>query len=661
MGLSRPDGFELIYKAVENPGPRKFSVIGVVSDLLPPRQSNDWIVSFKIIDDSWVDGEGLQCRFFARNESKLPNLKSNGDIIIIHRAWLKDVRGQRTVTGTASATDKSSWVVIHQDDIPESDSFTGDLTFTKKSDDVAPPGKEFFEYATWLYNKQGRAMYDHPNGDHPNLGANKNRSNDQPFKPADKFKLVENLTSPAVKPKNQFADLMVEVRRIWDGGSRVEMVVTDYTSHADLRNYARNSEGDENNEGDEYGYTKNSTPWAGPWGRRSMTVAAWDSHGAYVREKVRLGCYLRLSNVYISYGSDGAKMEGNIRVSIYDPTRVCITVMKAAKANSDVRLRDLLVRKEQYEKGPDCQGMGEIKTRKRPIEDEEVQAPQPANDQTDKPLSRNQKRKIKKKAKEQKDKDKASATGAPGNPPNLATGIRKDTLNPHIRFNKVPDHVTPVTIAEILDAASLESSSKTALGNSFSLPFMNNLYHVGRVRVVDFHPPDLADFAAPIREHKDSNSPSSSGDLDSSDDDMMDVDATGSKEKWEWRFELLIEDASISQLGATRQKGKMKLLVAGQDADFLLRSNATDLRRDKQALSKLRQKLFLLWGDLEERKSEERENPEAGQSKGNGDADTVSRESCRPFACTVKEYGVKANDRDDWERIFSIFSTTIQG
>ena len=92
----------------------------------------------------------------------------------------------------------------------------------------------------------------------------------------------------------------------------------------------------------------------------------------------------------------------------------------------------------------------------------------------------------------------------------------------------------------------------------------------------------------------------------------------------------------------------MKLLVAGPDADFLLRNiRATDLRADGVSLAKLKEKLFLLWGDLQER----REAEEAG-----GD-EKPAAPSGRPFECLVREYGVSV--QGCWERVFAMFGTTI--
>jgi hypothetical protein len=85
-------------------------------------------------------------------------------------------------------------------------------------------------------------------------------------------------------------------------------------------------------------------------------------------------------------------------------------------------------------------------------------------------------------------------------------------------------------------------------------------------------------------------------------------------------------------------------------------------------LSAIREKLFLLWGNLEEQKT-------TALASG----EPLGRVSSIPFECHIKEYGVpcthaKESDAMDvdgqicsqadcfgWERRFAIFDTTIHG
>jgi protection-of-telomeres protein 1 len=83
------------------------------------------------------------------------------------------------------------------------------------------------------------------------------------------------------------------------------------------------------------------------------------------------------------------------------------------------------------------------------------------------------------------------------------------------------------------------------------------------------------------------------------------------------------------------------------------------LRKNADTLQQLREKLFTLWGNLEEVK--------LGPNQGVDES--TSAHSCKPFNCWIKEYGVHTTDRDcsklgpcepeHWERKFRMFQTTI--
>lgn len=107
------------------------------------------------------------------------------------------------------------------------------------------------------------------------------------------------------------------------------------------------------------------------------------------------------------------------------------------------------------------------------------------------------------------------------------------------------------------------------------------------------------------------------------------------------------------------------------------------LRKSPVALATLREKLFLLWGDLEERKARSATTlePVDGNAASSRKAETSRM---KPFQCCVKEYGVKKKrmrrvadgsgseggdegggereeDGDDWvwERRWRMFGCTI--
>jgi hypothetical protein len=111
----------------------------------------------------------------------------------------------------------------------------------------------------------------------------------------------------------------------------------------------------------------------------------------------------------------------------------------------------------------------------------------------------------------------------------------------------------------------------------------------------------------------------------------------------------------------------MKLYVCGQDGDFLLDDYAFNLRSNPQRLEAIKEKLFLLWGNLEEEKT---------KAMASGQQSWGPVKSC-PFECCIKEYGVQCTHGKDpnamdvdggmctqpdcfgWERRFAMFGTTI--
>lgn len=84
-------------------------------------------------------------------------------------------------------------------------------------------------------------------------------------------------------------------------------------------------------------------------------------------------------------------------------------------------------------------------------------------------------------------------------------------------------------------------------------------------------------------------------------------------------------------------------------------------------MRELKEKLFILWGDLEERKSQ-------AAAEGKTDPQSWGPVSSVPFTCCIKEYGVRCSHVDDaddsnlgcenegcfgWERRLGMFQTTI--
>jgi hypothetical protein len=104
-------------------------------------------------------------------------------------------------------------------------------------------------------------------------------------------------------------------------------------------------------------------------------------------------------------------------------------------------------------------------------------------------------------------------------------------------------------------------------GDEQTLPFVNMKCR-SRVRVVDFYPPDLQDFAQSLDDPDYNGGDSGYG--------SSAISMEGSSllsSRWEWAFYLLVEDARPTP---GQEQVRIPLLVQGQDAEFLLNLAATE-------------------------------------------------------------------------------------
>lgn len=235
---------------------------------------------------------------------------------------------------------------------------------------------------------------------------------------------------------------------------------------------------------------------------------------------------------------------------------------------------------------------------------------------------------------------------------------------------------------------------------NLELPFTCAKFRT-QVRVVDFHPGDVRDFAV-SRPMSDfdilGNHEASDDDSDSS--GCLSRAARHRKIIWEWRFALKLEEVSASPPKA-KKPASVWVLVNNMDAQCLTDLNAADLHSGANAdlLSEFNERMFQLWGNLAERKSlaeakrrqharnplgappadssdvedhADRRSGVAGggaADMGEGHVPGSSQLSNRPFTCCIRQYGVKVKAEDGeeenagegmrWQRIFGLFGTRI--
>ena len=177
-------------------------------------------------------------------------------------------------------------------------------------------------------------------------------------------------------------------------------------------------------------------------------------------------------------------------------------------------------------------------------------------------------------------------------------------------------------------------------GREINLPFINRRCKI-RARVVDYFPPDIRDFTCCLDdlEYNDVQKSQSSVDV------TLDLMSSDHRNPWEWAFFLLLEDVEGPAPPAGQTRPRLRAVVPHLDAEFLHKLKACDLRREEKTLDLLREKLFILWGDLEEIKSA-------------GEFDT-KKNSSQAFDCWISEYGIQTSD-GGWERMYKMEQTTIQ-
>jgi hypothetical protein len=239
------------------------------------------------------------------------------------------------------------------------------------------------------------------------------------------------------------------------------------------------------------------------------------------------------------------------------------------------------------------------------------------------------------------------------------------------------------TIGSILEPSLYEAT----IGNqttTLTMPFTCAKY-LTRARVVDFFPSSLEDFAC-TRKQTDfdvlSDNEDDSDFTSSSDDEPT----PGTRQVWEWRFALQLEDAAPPpNTKKSSPRPRLWVFVDNTEAQCLTGLDATDLRQDSDTLSQLRERMFALWGNLEELKTEKQkkgpadkgkkrpaekpqrrrlEKPSLGSSdvENEGDDDGDTPVSNKPFGCCIKQYGVYGKERGEegkWVRCFGLFGTKI--
>ena len=704
MGSQVPAEFSDLYWATREEK-KMVNVIGVVTDLLPPKQTRgtDSMLTFSI-DDGTTFGDfnkGQKIRFFG-NQRTFPPIQGPGDVLLLRQVRCMSFSGQ---TFLVSALD-TSWVVFPGPIPRKMPDFEAPLKQLRPNT-TAKPTKSEMEYVVHLAVTQNKNKFSAPLSQEAKQKLNA---------PAEKFSLIKDVGV------DRFYDIVGQVVKVFPTQDRLQLYITDYTENPFLFTYETHEEAP-----DGYGsMTQTGRKWQGPLGRYTLLIYAFPPHSYWTCQNVNPGDFVQVRNVRIRLNrNDNRMIEGALHGEKANPDRVNI---KVVKVQDNDRVKDLLMRKQEYgfdhlfdtrEVEPEAQ-----RGQKRKGDDEPQKEAKPSKNQRKK-KQREKKAQAKAEA-EQANRTQIKTVPAAGLAPrNLestlsqCSSIRHALAQPNTNIRCIRNDAPQRTVSEILYPKSYPVSSQDSTPNST----------ISRttVRIVDFQPRSLSDFAkpAPDQEYL-SDTPSDSEEANSDSDhstysllarrngepkSSASSTKSKSKAKYEWAFALLLEDASpppaaespststpistyissslpssagslsshSSSQPSTFKKSRIITYVSDPDAEVLLNMSACDLKRNTQALAQLREKLFLLWGDLEERKVKEardRESAALRESSGNaissasGSSGERSRKEgetakekeeevmTRPFTCCIREYGVLNRD-SVWERRFGVCETVI--
>lgn len=510
---------------------------------------------------------------------------------------------------------------------------------------------------------------------------------EQSIRIKEKFKLFKHICT------GSFVDVVAEVVKApYDLGDRFTLWISDYTENSQFYNFALKGLS-----ADPYNYTigTDDGEWSGPFGKHSLQVTCWGPHAQAIRDQnITAGSFVSIRNMQIKYGRNASNAEGYLRE---DGDKIGIALLDHLEDGEamDPRLKETIRRRRDYEK--------ERKKQLKSISDaakagQKRRAALDEDDNDAKPRKPNAK--VRRSEKRQAARNNTSSDNKTDNvePPTqeletpIVAGLK---LNPtsqslhSFKFSKQPlTRLSPVkcendkqpvsSVAELLQQISFETIvGKDAV--SLPLPFINANYRAS-VRVKDYLPHKLEDFACAKISKGMYDALSDNEEEEEEEDARETMDQYVTAEKvvgWEWHFYLQLEDATGDE------KNSVWVTVDNHAAQCLLNLNAGDLHQSRNLVAQLRERLFHLWGDLEEHKSKrvlrreraEREaranRPPMDSESDDGDAGTSAAPANRPFACCIRQYGVMMDEDDEskadagegrrWQRMYGLFGTQISG
>ncbi|KAH6641991.1 hypothetical protein C7974DRAFT_384646 [Boeremia exigua] len=403
--------------------------------------------------------------------------------------------------------------------------------------------------------------------------------------------LIQDLTF------DKYSDIKAEVLNIYYSNyGTVELKVTDYTTNKLLYLYA-----DPDRDPD----MVFKREWPGPFGQVTLEVRLYDAHAAWARDHLKNGDFVFLKNVYTKFSPRNV-LEGSMHKDQKKPDQVDVR-----KLSDTAAIEAIKQRKHAYEQQRLTQRTVHLANVPK-----KASAKASARRKAEKRQRQRQQKEAELKAIEEKEEGwEAERSG----------------VNRNIRAGFPEKQCS--TISEIINNPFLQTKTATK-HNPLTLPFVNSK-HRARVRAVDFFPPELEYFTHSL--HDPNWTPCSK------------------KDRWEWGFVLLLEDAHVPRDTVPQQ---LRVLVNNDSAQYLGLPHARDLTADPPALAQLRERLFILWGNLAELKDQLRARScDLPLPPGDNRLDN------RPFDCCIEEYGYEVPVAEDapmgYQRLHRLAFTKI--
>ncbi|KAK1754707.1 hypothetical protein QBC47DRAFT_384736 [Echria macrotheca] len=685
------------------------NTIGIVTDCRLPFATGgeDWksTLTLRELGDS-ESNEQVDFVIF-RPEATMPRVGSQ-DVVVLYKARVQQYRSGPFSLITHKAT---SIAVYTASKIPRPPNSAAPALVPLTAQDKAVPKEEVHRYVSHAFHKTDR-------GDLPTEEEFAQKTIISLNVKPNKFKLLRDVK------EDQFCDLIVQVaRKPFDLIDKITLYVSDYSENNKFYHYTMENISDLVSAAslDPYNYRQPSTQasvpeetkdaWVGPYGKKVIQITCYDSHAEFVRTQVNAGHWLMLKNVHIKYGKNGQYLEGFLRGSQNFAEKNQVAILDIHSGGKvDERLKEAIRRWRDEDKKLQAQvkaieeakAAGSKRKADTVVDETNNSAPGPKKrrGRTNAQQKRKEERAQKFGLEEQRPRKEATEP-EPGEHPSREHEEEKleqeCRMNPRITCESHPSAST-VTIATMLEPVFHEETGEGGDTKRFVLPFVCAKYRT-RVRVVDFAPNTLEDFAQPRKASKygsvltdDSGSDSDAGPV------HIAIGHGRQEVQWEWRFALQLEDTE--RPSRSRPADRMWVVVDNAEAQCLTDMDATNLREDETALEQLRERMFLLWGNLEELKREAAadkkkgtktkakkgaggvlkiDKPPLDSSDGESDDQDDGREikglQNTPFACFIRQYGVRSqgaaarptsagsgsedDNADEWTRVFGLFGTRI--